>query len=204
MRWTEVRSRKPLHLYAGNIYREHAGWVGLSLDRDDDNHVIHDCTWPLPLSDDSVDAYQSEDVFEHIKVSKIGRTLDEIYRVLKPGGLFRWSMPDYRCDVLLARVQTGKFGQIVFDPGGGGSYEGGRVVGGGHVWFPTWEKVNNLIHMSRFSNGSADWRHFYDPVFKAHTNPIDFSLGHIQRVPDHDERVQDPWRPMSLVVDLRK
>jgi len=34
--------------------------------------------------------------------------------------------------------------------------------------------------------------------------PIDYSKGIVRRTPDFDERVKTPYRPMSLVVDLRK
>lgn len=53
----------------------------------------------MDLSDNSVDIYQSEDVFEHIEYQTIPSIFNEIYRVLKPNGLFRLSMPDYRCDI---------------------------------------------------------------------------------------------------------
>ena len=35
-------------------------------------------------------------------------------------------------------------------------------------------------------------------------NKIDYSYGYISRTPDHDERVQTPYRPMSIVVDCYK
>jgi len=36
------------------------------------------------------------------------------------------------------------------------------------------------------------------------TNQIDYSKGYIQRTPDNDKRVQDPYRPLSIVIDAYK
>ena len=36
------------------------------------------------------------------------------------------------------------------------------------------------------------------------THKIDYSKGHIHRTPDTDQRVQNPYRPMSIVVDCYK
>ena len=36
------------------------------------------------------------------------------------------------------------------------------------------------------------------------TNKIDYSLGYISRTPDNDDRVKNPYRPMSIVVDCYK
>ena len=41
-----------------------------------------------------------------------------------------------------------------------------------------------------------------DGTFKL--DSIDDSLGYIQRTPDHDARVADRPRPISIVVDARK
>jgi len=47
-----------------------------------------------------VNIVQSEDVMEHIEYDLLKNTINDIYRILKPGGLFRLSMPDYSCNVL--------------------------------------------------------------------------------------------------------
>jgi len=81
-------------------------FVGLSLNESDSRHIQHNVTEPLPFPDDCVDVYQSEDVFEHIDPGKLPSVINEIYRVLKPGGLFRLSLPDYRCNILRERSFT--------------------------------------------------------------------------------------------------
>lgn len=42
-------------------------------------------------------------MFEHIEYKALHRVFDDIHRILKPGGLFRLSVPDYRCDVYARR-----------------------------------------------------------------------------------------------------
>src|ERR1700722_13718413 len=99
MKFSELSSLPVVNLYAGDLpdmpeYRT-TQQVGLSLTQEDKWHIRHDVSKPLPISDESVDTYQSEDVFEHIEYEKIPATISEVHRVLKKGGLFRLSVPDY-------------------------------------------------------------------------------------------------------------
>jgi len=50
------------------------------------------------------------------------------------------------------------------------------------------------VKFLQFNNG--------DGTFKL--DPIDYSLGHIQRTPDHDARASGRPRPISIVVDALK
>ncbi len=204
--FTGVADRDFLFLYAGDIpgTDEYADdrIVGLSLSRRDGRHIKHDITKPYPLSDESVDVYQAEDVFEHIEFSCLVKVIDEIYRVLKTGGYFRLSVPDYRCDVLYNRSEKDGLGNIVYDPFGGGNYRKGRVVNGGHLWFPRYETVKKLIDDSKFDR--YKFYHYYDESGQSVTDPIDYSKGYVARTPDHDDRVQMPYRAMSIVVDMFK
>ncbi len=191
-------------LYAGDVPddRRYDHCVGLSLTRSDPRHIRHDVAARLPLPDACIDTYQSEDVFEHIEPRLLPAVLDEIHRVLRPGGLFRLSVPDYRCDLLLGRTRRDERGELLFDPGVGGALRDGKVVDGGHVWFPRFESVKALLEGSRFTD--LTFLHHYDADGRPVTRPIDYSLGHVARTPDHDERVRDPYRPLSIVVDCRK
>jgi SAM-dependent methyltransferase len=195
---------KSIYLYAGDVPQDprYDKYVGLSLRQSDSHHLLHDVTQPLPLPNDCVDMYQSEDVFEHIDPMKLPSVINEIYRVLKPGGLFRLSLPDYRCDILFERSLKDKDGNVVFDPGGGGDFVHGKVVNGGHVWFPTYAQVKDILDSTLFSRVS--FYHYYDEQGNGVAKPIDYSLGHIKRTPDNDERVKSPYRPMSIVVDCYK
>ena len=198
-----IMSLSRIKLYAGDVPAQpvYAGWIGLSLTQHDDRHIIHDITNPLPFQNDSIDAFQAEDVLEHIPYSRLVPVINEIFRVLKTGALFRLSVPDYGCDVLRERSVKDAHGNIVFDPGGGGTPEDP-----GHVWFPRIENVYRLLEKTRFcSEGTMSFLHYWDmnrPTFVA--KPIDYSKGIVRRTPDFDERVKNPYRPMSLVVDLYK
>jgi SAM-dependent methyltransferase len=213
MKFSDISSRPSVSLYAGDIpdlpeYRSRPK-VGLSLKRDDNWHIRHDITEPIPLPDGIADSYQSEDVFEHIEYSKLPFVIAEARRILKPGGLFRLSVPDYRCDVLRDRSLKDSAGNIVFDPLGGGAYRRRRwffgekqVVRGGHIWFPNYETVAALLQDVGFS--SIEFLHYYDENGAPHTEPIDYTRGYVQRTPDNDRRVSNPFRPMSIVVDCLK
>lgn len=201
-----IARQEQIHLYAGDVPNlpEYAGkgLVGLSLTASDSRHIRHDITKPYPLADGTVDSYQAEDVFEHIEYDKLVDVVDEIHRVLKPSGWFRLSVPDYRCDILRNRSLYNVAGEIAFDPIGGGAFRDGQVVDGGHVWFPTYEKVKRLIERSKFDD--FKFYHYYDENGKSVTNEIDYSKGYVMRTPDHDARVQNPYRAMSIVVDMFK
>ena len=155
---------------------------------------------PLPFDDNSVDSFQSEDVFEHINYDKLIDIINDIYRILKPNSLFRLSMPDYRCDVLYKRSIYDFYGNIVYDPGGGGTFENP-----GHVWFPNYDNVKTLLENTLFKNdGRIEYLHYWNNRESFVAKNIDYSKGYIKRTPDHDERVKNPYRPMSIVIDLYK
>ena len=202
----DIKNRDYIFLYAGDVPRRKEydieGIVGLAIRRATYRTILHDICQKYPLKDNSVDAYQAEDVFEHIEYDKLVDVINEIYRVLKPGAYFRLSVPDYGCDILYNRSKKDESGNIIFDPDGGGKYQDGKVIDGGHVWFPTYEKVLALIEKSDCSK--YEFYHYYDENGKSVTKEIDYSKGYVIRTPDHDKRVQDPYRAMSLVVDLYK
>ena len=210
--WQELQNKKTIKLYAGDVGPDEPQFfthVGLSLSREDGSNIKHNLTEPIPLPENSVEVFQSQDVYEHIKLDSLLPMVNEVYRILKPGALFRLSMPDYNCDVLYDRSFKTQSGEIVFDPGGGGELMQDEnnifcVRGGGHLWFPTYEVVAGILAQSDFE--TDEFLHYYPDKNRSHgvTKKIDYSLGHIQRTPDHDKRVQDPFRPMSLVVDLYK
>lgn len=213
MQFEDLAAFSEVHLYAGDLpdipqYRN-GKQVGLSLDADDERHIRHNVCLPLPLADSSVDSYQSEDVFEHIELASIPLILNDIYRVLKKGALFRLSLPDYRCDILYERSIKDKKGELLFDPCGGGRlkrrfkfFGKAMVVGGGHVWFPKYETVQMLMSASDFT--SFEFLHYYDENNTPHTRQIDYNKGFVQRTPDNDARAASPYRPMSIVVDAVK
>ncbi len=200
--WEQIKQMPVIRLYAGDVpaQKEYEGVVGLSLTRNDRNHIRHDITKPFPLADNAVDSFQAEDVFEHIQYEKLLPVVNEIYRILKPGGLFRLSVPDYGCDVLQDRCKKSEKGQILFDPGGGGTSDNP-----GHVWFPRIDAIRQLLKKTKFhKSGTIEFLHHYNMDGTFVVKPIDYTRGHVTRTPDFDERVKNPRRPMSLVVDLTK
>jgi SAM-dependent methyltransferase len=227
IKWKDLGSLTNIRLYAGDVPKRHEyeGWIGLSLYQSNKNHIRHNMYLPFPIQDEAVDAFQAEDVFEHLRYDKILGILDEIYRVLKINGYLRLSLPDYRCDVNYERSIKDVEGRVIFDPGGGKRRKTKllklklykkfypllytitlrQISGSGHYWFPTIESVQRLIEKSRFaSGGKVEFLHYYNSDGTAVTKPIDYSKGYISRTPDHDKTFQDPYRPSSLVVDLIK
>ena len=203
-RFSRIVKNDGVYLYAGDVPSDdrYSKFTGLSLRKSDRRHIKHDVTKALPIKDCSVDIYQSEDVFEHIDPGVIPSIVNEIYRVLKVGGILRISMPDYRCDLLRDRTVKDELGNLLFDPSGGGEFVDGRVTGGGHIWFPVYETLKAILEESAFEDNR--FLPLYDSEGNAVTKSIDYSIGYIKRTPDHDSRVQNPYRPMSIVVDCRK
>ncbi|MGE4062743.1 MAG: hypothetical protein AB7E79_05195 [Rhodospirillaceae bacterium] len=203
--WENLATDK---LYAGDLLSTAAQYtthIGLTLNEPNARNIGHDLIRPMPIPAERIAVYQAEDVFEHIPYEAIDPIFADIFRVLKKGGLFRLSVPDYRCDILSARCVRNADGEIVFDPGGGGRFENGIVTGGGHVWFPTYETVKALFDRSPFAaRGTVNFLHYVDAGGTSVLNPIDYALGFVKRTPDHDARVAHPRRAMSIVVDAWK
>ena len=130
---------------------------------------------------------------EHIEYNILKNTINDIYRILKPGGLFRLSIPDYKCDVLYNRSEKDNNGNIIFDQGGGGEYDrvNKKVIKGGHVWFPVFSSVKLLLESSNFLNDKINYLHYYDDNNNPITNNIDYNKGFISRTPDFDDRVKN-------------
>ena len=132
-----------------------------------------------------------EDVFEHIKLDELPAVINEIHRVLKPGKTFRLSLPDYRCDILEERSIKNDNGEIIRD-----------TYVPDHLWFPKYETVKELLSKTNFNN--IKFYHYYDENGNSVTDKIDYTLGPIKRTPDYDDRVKEPYRAMSIVVDCIK
>jgi len=211
MKFEDLVNSNDIYLYCGDMpadrrIKTNKKFIGVSLYRSDQYHIKHDITNNIPLNDNTVNIVQSEDVMEHIEYHLLKDIINEIYRILKPGGLFRLSMPDYKCDILYNRSKKDENGTIIFDSGGGGSYDliNKKVVQGGHVWFPIFSSVESLLELTHFSNDKINYLHYYDTDNNPIMNKIDYSNGFINRTPDNDDRVKNPLRPMSIVIDCYK
>ena len=212
MNFDKIKNNTNIYLYAGTYIKSPINenntipFIGLQLQECNNYNIQHNVLNKMDLYDNSVDIYQSEDVFEHIEYDSLDNVINEIYRVLKPGGLFRLSMPDYRCDVLYNRSEKNEKNEIIFDKGGGGDYdyENKKVINGGHVWFPKYELVETLLNKTNFENSKIKYLHYYDINNNSVTRTINYIKGYIERTPDNDKRVQNPYRVMSIVVDCYK
>ena len=202
MTWDKIKDENPIRLYAGDINEKlldrYRGRICLSITRSNYYSILHDITDKYPLEDNSVDSYQSEDVAEHINENIQVDVLNEIYRILKPEGYFRWSLPDYGCPYLKERSFTDEKGIVRFDPNGGGEYRNGSVVNGGHLWFPTYNKVKDIIENSHFK--VYKFYRYFSADFGWYSESIDFNKGFVLRTKENDPRHID----MSIVVDCIK
>lgn len=220
MKFEDIKNNKNIYLYAGeNFYEKWSeyknktkfNWIGIWKDIDlnietqnlglineynsaEKYNIKHDITKKYELLDNSVDIFQSEDVFEHIQYELLEASINEIYRILKPGGLFRLSIPDYNCKAMIDRCIKDKDNNLVFDPAGGGKYKNGKVIDGGHIWFPTISNIKILLEKTKFNN--INYLSYFDNDKHVHKK-IDYSLGYIKRSPDFSNKY-------SIIVDLYK
>lgn len=181
---------KHLKLYAGDLVSSRRSqfpddMVCLSLNRPNFYTIHHDIVNPYPLPDNSVDFYQSEDVFEHIDQQYFIPVLNEIYRVLSPEGWLRVSLPDYNCPIIIDRSFRRPNGEIVFDPGGGGTFSNGKVIEGGHNWFPTIDVVIDLLKKTKFDD--FEFLCYHDKNGVKFRKNIDHSKGYILRTQEHGQ-----------------
>lgn len=220
MKFSDLLNKKNIYLCAGENFYEKwpeykskttLDWIGIWKDMSENletqnlglinnknpshlYNIKHDLTKKYDLPDNCVDIYQSEDVFEHIEYDKLVFSINEIYRILKPGGLFRLSIPDYN-DINIIRRCRKDNGIIIFDPNGGGDYVDGKVINGGHLWFPTIDTVKSLLNNTLFTK--IHYLQYYDSKNIYHYNDIDYSKGYISRTPKYSTK-------KSIVLDCYK
>lgn len=205
------------YLYFGNLLPYEKQYVsgmfaGLALVPRYANDIRHDARDPLPFADGSVPGFQSQDVFEHFEYSSVPRVLDEIYRCLRPGGLFRLSRPDYNSPLLRGRAVYDDEGRILCDVAMGGRLAcklNERVTvsfpagGDAHVWFPTYDGLLRLLIASDIRRcASIEVHHAWFSRHEYVCKPFDQSLMPVQRSPPSDMRAGG--KPVSLVVDFVK
>lgn len=207
MKFQDIHKFSNIYLYAGDGVEQRnkdIPFIGLSLYKSDHFNIQHDITKPIHLPDNCVDIFQSEDVMEHIEYKYLLDIFNEIYRILKPGGLFRFSVPDFNSPIIFSRCVKDASDNIIYDTKGGGRYDETlkKVVDGGHVWFPTYNLVNELFQKSKFTD--IQFMHYFKNKKDWIVKKIDYTKGYISRTPDHDPRVKTTGMPLSLVVDVYK
>ena len=205
-------------LYFGNLAPEESQFgevkfVGLALHKIYKRDVVHNAHNRLPCKDDSIEKIQAEDVFEHLEFEKIPSIFDDIYRVLIQGGTFRLSVPDYLSQHNLEDSFFDSKGNILGDTASGAtitydrSIPGKRVLfttdGGAHLWFPTYDLVNELISKSEIRKCSEIVFYQYNkPGGESVNNPFPINSMPVKRVPPLDMR--NGGNPVSIVVDFIK
>lgn len=205
------------YVYFGNLFPEEVQYKsglfrGLALHPKYDRDIPHDARHPMAFADNSIDGYQSQDVFEHIEFEKVSTILDDIYRCLKPGGIFRMSVPDYNSPLLRARSVFDHTGKIIMDAAMGGTirsdFVGNMTVslpstGDAHLWFPTYSSLLQLIINSNIRKcARINFHHYWINPIEFVCKEFDQSLMPVTRTPPRDMRADG--KPISLVVDFEK
>jgi hypothetical protein len=206
------------YIYFGNLFPTEAQYRsglfhGLALHPRFDRDYRFDAASPLPFADASMRGFQSQDVFEHVAYDRIPGILDDIFRCLMPGGLFRLSLPDYNSPVMKRRSVYDSSGRILCDIAMGGvvgasantkvtvSFRGNP--GDAHLWFPTHHAVLRLIVASQIRLSSAIvFHHAWIDGHDCICNSFDESIMPVMRTPPADMRAGG--KPVSIVVDFIK
>ncbi len=205
------------YLYFGSLGQHERqfqipNFIGLALAPAHDREIKHDLAGPLPYPDNSIAKIQAQDVLEHLAFEKVPFVLDEIYRVLKPGGIFRLSVPDYRSPVQKRRSLYDARGRVIgdlmmgassyFDPATGDAKVRFSQDGEAHLWFPRYEMVTHLVLKSEIRKARI---HFYQAFFDDHTylcEPVPENEMFVQRAAPHDRRAGGA--PTSIIADFVK
>jgi SAM-dependent methyltransferase len=210
-------SQNDLYLYFGTLSPREEQYksglfCGLALHPEYERDILHDARDPLPFSDATVKVVQSQDVFEHLEYDRVSSVLDEIFRCLTPGGIFRLSLPDYNSPLLKSRSVYDSDGDVLFDAAMGGSVvgkmNGGMEIkfspgGEAHLWFPTYSNVTALILSSQIRKSSSiNFHHAWIDSKRFVCCEFDQAIMPVRRSPPNDMRADG--KPVSIVVDFIK
>ncbi len=206
------------YLYFGSLKTDERqfkipNFIGLALSPSHDREIKHNALDPLPFEDNSIVKIQSQDVFEHLPFERVPFVLDEVYRVLAIGGVFRLSVPDYRSPVLKKRTVYDSNHKPIGDlmMGAKLAYDKKTGVtkvdfpndGNAHLWFPQYELILDLILKSKIRK-CADIK-FYQGFLSEDDllcDPIPENEMFVKRSVPNDNRADG--KPISIVVDFVK
>jgi SAM-dependent methyltransferase len=205
------------YLYFGSLGQHERqfqipNFTGLALEPAHDRETKHDLAAALPYPAGSIAKIQAQDVLEHLAFDKVPFVLDEIYRVLKPGGIFRLSVPDYRSPVLKRRSIYDARGRVIgdllmgaasyLDPATGEARVRFSEDGEAHLWFPRYELITHLVLKSELRKAQI---RFYQGFLDDHTylcEPVPENEMFVQRAAPHDGRAGGA--PISIIADFVK
>lgn len=207
-----------LSLYLGNLpvdepQYKRSSFIGLALHPTHDREIKHDLRNKFLFADESVSKIQSQDVFEHIEPSCLIPIFDELYRILKKDGVFRLSVPDYNSPYYRKRCVYDQDGNILADLRMGGTVGYDKKAklrtvkflpdGNSHVWFPTYDDLNDLISQSKISKvSSITFHHAYINKESYIVNSFIENEMPVKRMPPFDNRANGG--PLSIIVDFVK
>jgi SAM-dependent methyltransferase len=80
-------------LNLGSGHSKGDGYINIDIDKTVNPDLVLDVSKGLPYDDNSVDKVRAFDFLEHIPIGKTIFVVDEIWRVLKPGGIFEHLTP---------------------------------------------------------------------------------------------------------------
>lgn len=87
---------QPVLVNLGCGMRYHVSWKNFDLHSRTPDVLACNFLDGIPLSDDSVDAVYCAAVLEHVRPAQVQHFLRECFRVLKPNGILRVSVPDFQ------------------------------------------------------------------------------------------------------------
>lgn len=204
-------------IYFGNLFPSEPQYksnefYGLALYPKFEKDIEHNLNSRLPFDDNSLEKIQSQDVIEHIPYDNNIAILNDVYRALKPGGIFRLSAPDYGSPLLKMRSVYDCDGNILADLSMGATVSSScnsmvlikqPMNGDGHIWYPTYEKILALILASEIRMcRSIAFHHYWksDGTFTANTfNDLEMP---VLRAPPIDNRADG--KPISIIMDFTK
>jgi len=89
----QIVEGEPVKLNLGSGYAPQSGYVNIDNRAEVKPDIICDVLTGLPYDDDSVDEIRAYDFLEHIPIGQTIQVVTEIWRVLKPGGIFESMTP---------------------------------------------------------------------------------------------------------------
>jgi SAM-dependent methyltransferase len=215
------------YLYYGNLgvtekQFQIEKFVGLALYPKNDREIKHNALDTLPFDNESISKIQSQDVFEHLPYKSIPKIFDDIYRVMRTGGVFRLSVPDYRSPLLKRRSIYDYRGNVLGDllMGAKVSYDYTEAQktgfnpehpikvefsgdGDAHIWFPRYESILDLIIHSKIRHcREIVFYQYYLSDYTYVCDSVPENEMYVMRCAPNDERSNG--KPISIVVDFVK